>query len=294
MTTFARVRAPAADQAAGLDPRFGRFTDVRLLRAGSKCTVLEARDARTGGRRVAIKIPLHSDVPWVIDAVAREGETLRRIGTHPHVISLIDRLRLADGRPALVLDRCSGSLRDLADTYRPSPRVVLAIGVKLAGALEAVHRSGYLHTDVRPANVYLTTAGEPVLAAFDEAISSDPSDTPVHALHATTVHTAPELLEGATPTAATDVYGIAVTLYELLAGHPAFTHYRGEAQAETSLRILRGVHAPLPAQVPIEVADLLSWALAIDPADRPPTPAWLAEELRRLSAHIRPRPGAPI
>src|SRR5438270_359867 len=83
-----------------------------------------------------------------------------------------------------------------------------------------------LHTDACPANLYVTASGGSALGGFNEAMSLNSAEVPVLGLHTTTEHTAPELLEGAIPTAATDVYGVAVTLFELLAGHPAFPRYR--------------------------------------------------------------------
>ena len=282
MTSFSRARARSTAITTLLD---GRFTDVRLLHASARCTVFGANQA---GRPVAIKTPRATDVPWVIESIAREGHILRAVGHEPGVIVLHEQIVLADGRPALVYDLCAGTLQQV--TRQPALRSVLALGATLSGALDAVHRAGYLHTDVRPANIYVTSAGGSALGGFSEAIALDPAHAPTHALHATTEHTAPELLEGKPATAATDVYGVAVTLFELLAGHPAFPRYSGEAAAGTGLRILRGTRLALPAHVPIEVADLLGWALSVDPAARPPSPAWLSEELRRIGALIAPRP----
>ena len=283
MTSFVRTRT----RSVPVTPKFpARFTDVRVLHTGARCTVFEANES---GRPVAVKIPSNPDIAWILEAVGREGEVLRAIGEHPAIVSLRDHFVLADGRPALVFERCAGSMRHL--TRQPALRSVLAIGVAVSGALDAMHGAGYLHTDVCPANLYVTASGGSALGGFNEAMSLNSAEVPVLGLHTTTEHTAPELLEGAIPTAATDVYGVAVTLFELLAGHPAFPRYRGEAPAETGLRILRGTRLALPADVPIEVADLLAWALAVDPGCRPPGPAWMAEELRRISAHIAPRPG---
>jgi serine/threonine protein kinase len=273
MTAFTRQRAAPA--------LFGtRFVGARRVHSGPRFVLYEATD-ETNGRRVSVKAPTDRDADWTAAALLREAGILGRLGGHPHVITLFERFTLSDGQPALVLERCSGSLGDLTGTYRPSVRNVSAMGIKLCGALETAHHADVLHTGVCPANVWVTEWGEPVLANFEES-APVAGGAPQHALHATSPHTAPELLEGGAPTEATDVYGLAVTLYELLAGHPAFPAHRDERQSETSLRILRGVYAPLPSAVPIELADLICWAMAVDPAQRPPTPAWLAEGLLRF------------
>jgi serine/threonine protein kinase len=260
-----------------------RFTDQIPLRVGSRFRHVQARDVHSG-RRVVLTVPADPGASWTAGALARAAAVHARVGSHPHVVALCDELTAADGAPVLVFERCAGSLADLPSPRRPSVRAVIALTIKLCGALEAVHAAGFAHTDLRPRNIYVRNGGEPALAGLTEAIRL--CETPDHALHRTSPFTAPEALEGRPATEATDVYGLAATMYDLLAGHPAFPALGTERQAETSLRILRGARAPLPTTVPLALADVLAWAMAVDPAKRPPTPAWLAEELRHYE-HIQ-------
>src|SRR4051794_26444750 len=255
-----------------------RFADVTLRRAAARWSLYDARDVMTACR-VSLKVPI-PDSPWSTDAILQESALLARVGAHPHVVTLYDHIRLRDGRPVLVLEPGMGSFGDLTGAYRPRLEMIVAAGIKLCGALETLHGAGFLHTNVCPTNVIVTESGALALAGFDQAVPIVGAE--MHALHETTSHTAPELLEGGTPTCATDVYGLAVTMYEVAAGHPAFPAYDGEPTAETSLRILRGRHAPLPPEIPLPIADLLEWGMAVDPHRRPPTAAWFAEELRRF------------
>jgi serine/threonine protein kinase len=192
-------------------------------------------------------------------------------------------MTLDDGRPALLLERCSNTLYDGLRSDEPmGMQDVTAIGIKLAGALETAHRAGVLHCDVRPRNVLVTEWGEPVLAGFDESVDIGSSE-PRPPMHNITPHTAPELVEGGEPTAASDVYGLASTLYELVAGRGAFRAYAGESAATVIVRVLSSRAQPIIApDVPLEMSDLLTWALNPDPGSRPPSPAWLAEELARI------------
>lgn len=259
-----------------------RFADVRLLRAGSRFTIYEGQEPGID-RQVAIKVPDESRGTWLHEILEAEGAILAAIGSHPNVITCYQRIRLDDGRPALLLERCADTLYHAMHSSDPmAMRDVVAIGIKLAGALEAAHRFGVLHCDVRPRNALLTEWGEPVLSGWDEAVLiRQAADRPP--LHELTPHTAPELLEGGAPTTATDVYGLASTLYELAAGRAAFRAYVGESPASVIVRVLSSPVLPIvAADVPLEMSDLLTWALSPDPAERPPSPAWLAEELGRI------------
>lgn len=260
-----------------------RFADVRLLRAGSRFTIYEGRE-RNANRMIVIKVPDELSAPWLHDALEHEAGVLAAMGSHPHIVTLYQRITLDDGRPALLLERCIGTLYDAlhSDDEPMSVREVVATGIKLAGALETLHRHGVVHCDVRPRTVLVSEWGEPVLAGFDESVDLDSLDArpPMHNL---TPHTAPELLEGHAPSPASDVYGLASTLYELAAGRAAFRAYVGESPATVIVRVLSSRAKPIVApQVPLEMSDLLTWAMSSDPKQRPPTPAWIAEELGRI------------
>jgi serine/threonine protein kinase len=259
-----------------------RFSDVRLIRAGSRFTIYAAREPGAS-RTVALKVPDESAASWLCDVLRTEASVLAAIGTHPHIVTLYEQIVLPDGRPALLLERCRGSLQDTVRADDPMPlRDLTAVGIKLAGALETTHRLGVVHSDVRPGNVLVSEWGEPVLAGFDEAVHLDAVGRrpPLHQL---TPHTAPEVLEGGEPTTASDVYGLASTLYELVAGRAAFRAYFGESPARIIVRALSGPILPIVTPgVPLELSDVLTWALSPDPAKRPPSPAWLADELARI------------
>jgi serine/threonine protein kinase len=259
-----------------------RFQDARVLRTGSRFSLLQAHD-RTTHRDVVIKLPGAGSGSWLHDALEAEGRVLAALGGHPHILTCYQRIRVRDGRPALLLERCVGTLDENLHASEPMQlRDVVAIGIKLAGALESVHRYGVLHCDVNPRNILITEWGEPVLGGFDESVPiSDAAGRPP--LHEVTPHTAPEVLEGNRPTTASDVYGLASTLYELVAGRAAFRAYVGESPASVIVRVLSNPVLPIISpNVPLEISDLLTWSLSAEPGNRPPSPAWLAEELGRI------------
>lgn len=258
-----------------------RLDAVRPLRRGSRFTIYAAH-LPGADRPVVVKVPNEGSSTWLWDVLAHEAAALTAIGRHPNIVALVQRIELGDDHPALVLERCTGSLADKLHGGGTIPlHEAVAAGIMLAGALETVHAAGYVHCDVRPDNVLVGVLGKPLLSGFDEAVLADADDS--NALHVTTPHTAPELLEGKPPTPATDVYGLASTLYGLVAGRAAFRAYAGESPASVIVRVLSGRVKPiLTPGIPLDMSDLLTWAMSGDPAKRPPTPAWLAEELRRI------------
>ncbi len=266
------------------------FAAVQLLHRGTRFTLYSARE-RSTEREVVLKTPTGSGPRWLFESLDEQAAIIARVSSHPNIITLFQRLELTDGRPVLLLERCGPSLAAaLHDgAAMPTPAAV-AIGIKLAGALATVHTSGAIHCDVRPATVLLSEWGEPVLAGFDDVaeigVRSDRPGTQV-----IRAHTAPELLQGGEATRSTDVYGLAATLYELIAGRGAFRSYTGESPAAIIVRVLNGEVRPIVSpDVPLAVSDLLRWCMSGDPSQRPPSPTWLAEELSRIEAdHGWPR-----
>jgi len=259
------------------------FGAVRELHRGERFSVFAAYDT-AAARDVAVKLPTDAATTWLRDVLHTEATALEAVGPHPNIVVLHHRVDL-DDRPGLVFERCAGSYADQLHRHGTLPlSEVVTLGIKLAGALEAAHDAGVVHGDVRPANVLASERREPVLSGFDEATSTrDPADRDTTALHVTTPHTAPELLEGRPATPATDVYGLASTLYELVVGKAAFRAYADESPASVVVRVLSGRVKPIVSpDIPLDLSDLLTWAMHGDPAARPPTPAWLGEELTRI------------
>jgi serine/threonine-protein kinase PknK len=114
---------------------------------------------------------------------------------------------LASGRPFIVMPyHAKDSLEVLIRRHGPLDwGETLTIGVKLAGALEAAHRAGTLHRDVKPGNILLTDYGEPQLTDFGIARIAGGFETATGVITGSPAFTAREVLEGASPTPASDV-----------------------------------------------------------------------------------------
>jgi serine/threonine-protein kinase PknK len=257
-----------------------RYSGLQLMDRIGATSIYSAREYGTG-RGVVLKVIDDAAPAFAHDALEREARYLAMLGTHPHIITLYQRTNLSDGRPALVLEACPGSVADAIREQRLTVPGAVSMAIKIAGALETTHRAGLVHCAVRPQNVLLTEFDEPVLADFGATVAR--REDSFMAAHETTPHTAPELLLGDTPTPGTDVYGLSSTLYEMVAGRAAFRAYDRESPAAVSLRILAGgVRPVLAPDVPLELSDLLVWGMNPDPAERPPGATWLAEELSRI------------
>ncbi|MGH8963685.1 MAG: serine/threonine-protein kinase [Jatrophihabitantaceae bacterium] len=265
---------------------FDGFNDVTALHTGLHSGVFRATEEMTG-RPVALKVLTVDGVtPRALDAFTRESAILAALGSHPNIVTLFRSFILPDRRPVLVLELCRGSIDERLRAGTPlAPQEAVSTTIKLAGALETAHRSGVLHRDVRPANVLVTDFGEPALSDFGVARLRSSIPAPAELFDFPSVHVAPELMLGQEASEATDVYGLASTLYEMLAGQPALAAYAGESPAATILRILRDPPHPIFGDdLPLELSDLVLWGLEKEPAVRPPSVAWFAEELGRIES----------
>ncbi|HZN84164.1 MAG TPA: serine/threonine-protein kinase, partial [Mycobacterium sp.] len=190
-------------------------------------------------RDVAIKVLTGDLDPDNLDRFLREQRAMGRLSGHPHIVTIFQVGTTAGGRPYIVMPcHRKGSLEALIRQHGPMDWCeTLRIGVKLAGALEAAHRAGILHRDVKPGNVLLTEYGEPQLTDFGIARIAGGFQTGTGVIIGSPAFTAPEVLAGAAPTSASDVYSLGATLFCILTGHAAFERRSGEQVVAQFLRI---------------------------------------------------------
>jgi eukaryotic-like serine/threonine-protein kinase len=199
------------------------------------------------------------------------------------------------------------------------PATVCWLGARLASALEHAHRHGVLHRDVKPANVLLDADGAPKLADFNVSFSSKlDGATPAAYFGGSLAYMSPEQLEASNPEhdrkpdeldGRSDIYSLAVMLWELLTGTRPFGEERVAANMiETLTQLTKrrrsgvpdtatGSAGGLPPDMPGGMKELLLACLAPEPADRPATAAVMARQLEiclqpRAIRLFRPRPGS--
>ncbi|MEX5636779.1 protein kinase domain-containing protein, partial [Parafrankia sp. FMc2] len=191
---------------------------------------------------------------------------------HPHLCRVLDVVPV-DGLCVLVTDLLPGGT--LARQSLTPPAAV-AVAVAVADALMHAHAAGVLHLDVKPANVLFTADGRPVLTDVGVAGLLAGTGLAAGQVVGTAQYLAPEQVTGGRLLPATDVYGLAAALYELLAGAPLFG--AGLTAPELFLHHCEVVPPPPPG-VPPTVAAVLARALAKEPGERHRGPGPFAMEL---------------
>ncbi|MFC4909797.1 serine/threonine-protein kinase [Actinomadura gamaensis] len=244
-------------------------------------------------RQVALKV---LSLGTVDDAAMRrfqrECRITGRLSDHPNVVTVLDTGLTRAGRPYIAMEYFEhGSLADRLGREGPLPLPdVLRIGVKMAGALAATHEADVLHRDVKPQNILVSRYGEPALADFGIARLVDNHDAS-HTQAFTPHHAAPEVLEGRQPGPASDIYSLGSTLYQLLAGKPAFRGPAGEGIAQLMLRILNEPPPPIQrADVPPPVQRVIAQSMAKAPEQRFGSAVEFARSLQALQRDL----GLPV
>lgn len=243
----------------------GRYLLARPLGAGSSATVYLAED-RSLRREVAVKVlrtGLTADDGFLkrfrAEAVAVAGLN------HPHVLRVFD-WGEADGGAWLVTEYLAGgSLRELLERRGPLPiEQVVSIGAQAADGLDYAHANGFVHRDVKPTNLLFDDAGRVRITDFGVARAlAEATWTEPTGLIGTVRYSSPEQALGRRVDPKTDVYALALVLYECLTGVVPFV---SDSQVAT-------LHARVGAELPSHpllgpLAGVLTQAAAPDPKDR--------------------------
>jgi serine/threonine protein kinase len=258
-----------------------------VLGRGGMGEVRAATDIRLH-REVAVKL-LRADLAEMDEVRARfEGEARAAASlVHPNVVAVFDAGE-DHGAPFIVMERLPG--RTLADELAEralSTGEVYDVAGSVLGALEAAHRSGIVHRDVKPGNVLRAADGTWKVADFGIAKSAEAAGdiTVTGVMIGTPAYVAPERIEGKPATPASDLYATGVVLYEAVAGRKPFV---GDTSIAVAMSVRAGQAPPLRTVAPDVYPALervIERAMATDPAQRF---ASAAEMRRELDAH-RPR-----
>ncbi len=259
-----------------------RYASPTLVARGGMGEVYRATDA-TLDRAVAIKLlaERHSREADVRARFTREALAAARLSGEPYVITVFD-VGEHDGRPFIVMEFLEGGT--VHDRLRAGP-VDAAQALdwldQSAAALDAAHRSGVVHRDVKPANLLLDRDG--VVRVSDFGIASatgmDTLTLPGTVL-GTAGYLSPEQARGEPATPASDRYALAVVAFELLTGRRPFAADTPVTEAFGHLNAEVPSAERIAPALPVGIDGVFARALAKDPRERPASAKELAQELR--------------
>jgi serine/threonine protein kinase len=215
----------------------GRYLIQSLLGEGGIGTVYRAADLRLHAKPVAVKLLREESYKakdpkkekWIKRKFLQEAEALSRVH-HIGVVEVLDRDKLADGRPFFVMEWVDGRpLLDAITPYGLDFEQVAMLVRQMGEALTAVHEKHVFHRDLKPENIMLQSFGDEEervkLIDFGIAKVKDSEfgpETSFALVVGTLPYLAPEQIQGQEISEMTDTYGLGVIAYEMLTGRRPF------------------------------------------------------------------------
>ncbi|MEU9996142.1 protein kinase [Streptomyces sp. NPDC050848] len=253
----------------------GRYRVTALIGRGGMGVVARAVD-QVLNREVAVKVlraftdASAAELADLRVRMEREAQAAARI-RHSGVVTVHDVIQ-ERGLPVIVMELVDGpSLDDVLTERGPlDPREVAAIGAKLMDALDAAHRAGILHRDVKPGNVLLERGGRVVLTDFGIATMETSGDEALAKLTqsgqivGSLDYLPPERAQGQEPGTASDIWALGMTLYAAVEGASAFRR----TSVWSTLAAIVGEPLPEPLRAG-PLAPVLRALMAKDPLQRP-------------------------
>ncbi len=266
----------------------GRYQVRSRIARGGMATVYLATDLRLE-RRVAIKV-MHghlADDNTFRTRFVQEARSAARLA-HPNVVNVFDQGQDSD-MAYLVMEYLPGiTLRELLKDYKKlTPEQTVDIMDAVLSGLAAAHMAGIVHRDLKPENVLLADDGRIKLGDFGLARAASANTATGQALLGTIAYLSPELVTRGVADARSDIYAAGIMMYEMLTGEQP---YVGEAPMAIAYQHANDT-VPTPSSknpsAPVELDDLVLWATARDPEERPHDAREMLERLREVEPVIR-------
>ncbi|HYZ91888.1 MAG TPA: protein kinase [Actinomycetota bacterium] len=279
----------------------GRYRLGEVIGSGGMAEVRRATDEKLG-RAVAVKLlsgPAARDKS-MRKRIEREARALASL-SHPNIVGVYDYGEAAGPseqvQPYLVMELIEGpDLHRHVQAKGPLPvgdAVAMLHGI--LSAVDAAHRAGIVHGDLKPANIVLA-ADAPKVGDFGVArILAE--ETGLTTAAATPKFAAPEVLRGERPSAKSDLYSAACVAFEMLTGRPPYEGSNGWEVAAKHMEEPVPSARDLRPEVPAEIDELIRRNMQKDPGRRSPTAKDFAEGLTEspgapATVQVRPDPEA--
>ncbi len=275
------------------DPMIGRLIDGRYqvrsrIARGGMATVYLATDLRLE-RRVAVKV-MHghlADDSQFKQRFIQEARSAARLA-HPNVVNVFDQGQDADSA-YLVMEYLPGiTLRDLMQEYGSlTSQQTIDITEAVLSGLAAAHKAGIVHRDLKPENVLLADDGRIKIGDFGLARAASANTATGAALLGTIAYLSPELVTRGIADTRSDIYAVGIIMFEMLTGEQPF---KGEQPMQIAYQHANDT-VPAPSsknpKVPAELDELVMWATARDPEQRPRDAKAMLDQLHETESLLR-------
>ena len=235
-------------------------------------------------RTVAIKIiqifsPGSEEEAKATETFFSEARTIARL-QHQNIVSIYD-AGMGDYEGYLVMEFVHGEslLQLLKRQDKLSVEEALQISIQICHALRYAHEKNVVHRDIKPSNIMLTNEGQVKLVDFGISLLGAREKDTNPELVGTPSYMAPELLHAGSPNKKTDLFSLAVVMFEMISGKRPFA---GQDAHNVMYKIINDDPAQLDRSVPEPIAKLIYKALDKDPEKRFSSAQVLEQELHNL------------
>jgi eukaryotic-like serine/threonine-protein kinase len=268
-----------------------RYRLIKPLGSGGMADVHLAHD-NILDRGVALKVmsTRYASDEEFVERFKREARNAAAL-SHPNIVSIFDRGESEDGTYYIAMEYLpGGTLKDrIMSRGALPPQIAAEVALQIAEALQAAHKRGVIHRDIKPHNILITESGDVKVTDFGIARAASSSTmTRTGSILGTAHYISPEQAMGEPVGPASDLYSLGVVLYEMLTGE---LPYDADTPLGIAMKHVNGHLRPpkeVDPSIPVGMNAVACRLLAKDPADRYASDADLIEDLERVAAGLEP------